>query len=193
MIIDFVSIIRDDTGARIAARVRLEREARDWTLEHLAARAGVSRAMISKIERFEASPTAATLVRLAGAFDLTLAGLLAGGEEARGPLVRAADQPRWRDPATGYLRRQIFGRPGHPVEMVRIELPAGARVGFPASSYARIRQLVWVMKGRMVIEEGAQRHQLAAGDCLAFGTPADTTFANESANACTYLVAIARS
>jgi len=53
--------------------------------------------------------------------------------------------------------------------------------------------LVWVMKGRLVIEEAAQRRELAAGDCLAFGAPADTTFANESANACTYLVALARS
>ncbi len=171
----------------------MEREARDWTLEELAARSGVSRAMISKIERCEASPTAVILVRLAGAFDLTLGALLARAEEPRGPLVRAADQALWRDPATGYLRRQIFERPDHPVELVRIELPAGARVGLPASSYARIRQLVWVMKGRLVVEEASQRRELAAGDCLAFGTPADTTFANESASACTYLVAIARS
>ena len=149
--------------------------------------------MISKIERCEASPTAVILVRLAGAFDLTLGGLLARAEETRGPMVRAAEQPLWRDPASGYLRRQIFERPDHPVELVRIELPAGARVGLPASSYARIRQVVWVMKGRLVIEDGVARHELAAGDCLAFGTPMDTTFANESAHACTYLVAIARS
>jgi len=132
-------------------------------------------------------------VRLAGAFDLTLGGLLARAEEPRGPIVRGAEQPRWRDPATGYLRRQIFERPDHPLELVRIELPAGARVGLPASSYARIRQLVWVMKGRLVVEEAGQRRELAAGDCLAFGPPANTTFANQSASACTYLVAIARS
>ena len=189
----FLSMIEDDAGAQIAARLRLERERRDWTLEHLAARSGVSRAMISKIERCEASPTAVILVRLAAAFDLTLGGLLARAEASRGPLVRAADQPRWRDPATGYLRRQIFTRADHPVELIRVELPAGARVGLPSSSYARIRQVVWVMKGRLVIEEAAQRYELAPGDCLAFGTPADTTFANQSANACTYLVAIARS
>ncbi|HUY26654.1 MAG TPA: hypothetical protein VMV27_04470 [Candidatus Binataceae bacterium] len=49
------------------------------------------------------------------------------------------------------------------------------------------------MKGRLAIEEAAQRRELAAGDCLAFGAPADTMFANESANCCTYLVVIARS
>jgi uncharacterized cupin superfamily protein len=50
--------------------------------------------------------------------------------------------------------------------------------------------LVWVLKGKLVIEVTAQRRELAAGDCLASGTPADTTFANESANACIYLVAM---
>jgi transcriptional regulator with XRE-family HTH domain len=187
-----MSTITETTGAQIAARLRLERDARGWTLEDLAARANVSRAMISKIERREASPTAASLVRLAGAFDLTLGGLLARAEGPSERLVRAADQPLWRDPATGYLRRQVFQRPDHPAELIRVELPPGARIGLPASSYARIRQLVWVMKGRLVIEEGAARRELAAGDCLGFGPPANTTFANETAKPCVYLVAVAR-
>ncbi len=148
--------------------------------------------MISRIERCEASPTATVLVRLAGAFDLTLAGLLARAEGDADRLVRSADQPVWRDPASGYLRRQIFERADHPVELVRVEMPAGARVGLPASSYARIRQVVWVLDGELVIEEGAVRRELAAGDCMGFGPPADTTIANESARTCTYLVVVSR-
>jgi transcriptional regulator with XRE-family HTH domain len=188
-----VSITVDDSGVRIADRVRLEREARGWTLADLAARSGVSRAMISKIERCEASPTATLLVRLASAFDLTIGGLLARAERDTDRLVRAADQSVWCDPASGYLRRQIFERTDHPIELVRVDLPAGARVGMPAASYARIRQLVWVLEGELVIEEGDTRRELAAGDCLGFGPPADTTFVNESAETCTYVVIVARS
>ncbi len=55
-------------------------------------------------------------------------------------LSRAAAQPVWRDPETGYLRRQVFSRPDHPVELVRVELPAKQSVTLPASSYAHIRQ-----------------------------------------------------
>jgi transcriptional regulator with XRE-family HTH domain len=188
-----VSIKLDQPGSRIADRLRLEREARGWTLADLAARSGVSRAMISKIERCEASPTATVLVRLAGAFDLTLGGLIARAEGDAERLVRSADQSVWRDPASGYLRRQIFERTDHPIELVRVELPAGARVGMPAASYARIRQVVWVIEGDLVVEEAGARRELEAGDCLGFGPPADTAFVNESGKSCIYLVIVARS
>jgi len=185
--------IVDDAGARLARQIRLEREARGWSLADLAERAEVGKATISKIEREEASPTAVILVRLAGAFGLTLAGLLLRAEGEGKLLSRAADQPVWRDPETGYRRRQVFSRPDHPLEIARIELPAGKKVSLPASSYAHIRQAIWVMDGELAIVDGGERHVLAAGDCLGFGPPSDVTLANESAKPCTYVVALARS
>jgi len=133
------------------------------------------------------------LVRLASAFHLTLAGLIARAEGETDRLVRAEDQSVWRDPASGYLRRQIFERSDHPIELVRVELPPGACVGMPASSYARIRQVVWVLEGALVLDEAGTRRELAAGDCLGFGPPADTTFVNPSDSVCTYVVIVARS
>jgi transcriptional regulator with XRE-family HTH domain len=188
-----MSTIDDIAETRLAERLKLDREARGWSLADLAERSGVSRAAISKIERGESSPTAGLLVRLADAFDLTLAGLLARAEGEADRLSRAADQPLWRDPASGYLRRQVFERADHPVELVQVELPAGAHVGFPAASYRRIRQLVWVLEGELIIDEGGARSHLVAGDCLAFGPPCDAAFINESGRTCSYLVAVARS
>ena len=186
--------IVDNISAQIARRIRLERDARGWSMADLAERSSVSKATISKIEREEMSPTAMTLVRLAGAFDLTLAGLLlrAEGRGEQERLSRAADQPVWRDPATGYLRKQVFSRPDHPLELVQVELPAGQRVVLPASSYAHIRQIVWVQVGDLIILEGGERHELGAGDCLEFGPPSEVTLANETAASCIYLVALAR-
>src|SRR5258708_18274778 len=88
----------DESSGQIARRLRLERDIRSWSLAELAERSSVSKATISKIERGEASPTAVILVRLASAFDLTLAGLLLRAEGEGKRVSRAAEQPLWRDP-----------------------------------------------------------------------------------------------
>src|SRR5262249_61830491 len=132
-----MSTIVDDLDTRLGARIKLEREGRGWSLTDLAQRSGVSRAMINKVERGEASPTASLLGRLSGAFGLTLSVLLARTEVNRtGRLVRADDQPRWIDPATGYVRRQVAPAPGSdlPLDLVQVELPAGASGGFSAAA-----------------------------------------------------------
>jgi transcriptional regulator with XRE-family HTH domain len=185
--------IIDDVSARLAQRLRLERDSRGWSLAEVAERSGVSKATISKIERAEVSPTAVVLVRLAGVFDLTLAGLMLRAEGQGERLSRAGDQPVWRDPETGYLRQQVFSRPDHPIEIIRVELPPRQRVTLPSSSYAHIRQAVWVQAGALVIVEAGERHQLGSGDCLGFGSPSEVTFANETAEPCMYVVALARS
>ena len=188
-----MTTIVDDVSDRIARRLRLERDSRGWSLADLAERSGVSKATISKIERAEASPTAVVLVRIAGAFDLTLAGLMLRAEGQGERLTRSSDQPIWRDPETGYLRKQVFNRPDHPLEIIQVELPAGKRVVLPASSYARIRQAVWVESGSLVIIEAGKRHELGTGDCLGFGAPSEVAFANETTTPCVYVVVLARS
>lgn len=185
--------IVDEFSQRLARRLLLERDSRGWSLAELAERSGVSKATISKIERAEVSPTAVILVKLASAFDLTLAGLMLRAEAPSERVSKANEQPLWRDPETGYLRRQVFIRPDHPVELVTVEMPPRRSVTLPASSYAHIRQLLWVQSGTLTIIEGTERHVLAAGDCLGFGPPIDNTFANESDAPCTYVVALARS
>src|SRR5205085_8239521 len=123
-----VSTLLDDITLKIAARVRGGRTARRWSLDDLAERASVSKAMISKIERAEASPTAALLGRLSGAYGLTLSSLLAEAEAERHGPLRCRDQAIWQDPATGYVRRQISASRKMPIELTEVVLPAGASV-----------------------------------------------------------------
>jgi len=188
----------DPMGPLIAARVRREREQRGWSIAVLADVSGVSRAMISKVERAEASPTAALLGRLSGAFGLTISTLLARAEAdgGGGRLMPASEQAVWTDPDTGYVRRAL-SPPGADPELVHIELPPGREVLYPPSSYAFMRgHCVWVMSGELVIHEDEVEHHLKSGDCFAFDLTIERTYAYANPSAkrpARYVVALTRS
>ncbi|HVH82446.1 MAG TPA: XRE family transcriptional regulator [Stellaceae bacterium] len=191
-----MSIIIDDLDARLGARIKTEREVRGWSLSDLAQRSGVSRAMINKVERGEASPTASLLGRLSGAFGLTLSTLLARTESAAsGRLMRATDQMLWRDPATGYIRRHIAPAPGSdlPLDVVKVDLPAGASVSFPAASRSFTRETIWVLDGCLTFLEEEIEYRLAPGDCLETAQATSSTFRNDTDRPCTYVVIVLRS
>src|SRR6202000_3154784 len=69
-----------DSMTAFGERLRAERHGRGWPIERLAAASGVSRAMISKIERGESSPTAVVLGKLSAALELSVSELLGPGE-----------------------------------------------------------------------------------------------------------------
>nr|WP_029004653.1 helix-turn-helix domain-containing protein [Azorhizobium doebereinerae] len=180
----------------LARRVRQEREARGWSLAECAERSGVSRAMISKIERAEASPTAELLNRLATALGLTLAAIFADPEADADPaatrLARRAAQGEWRDPATGYLRRTVTppGAPG--AKIVEVEFPAHGRVVFDTVADIGIAQQVWMLEGEMELTLAGETHRLAAGDCLAMTLSQPVAFANPAGRPARYAVVLAR-
>jgi transcriptional regulator with XRE-family HTH domain len=184
--------IPNDISSTIGRRIHSERALRDWSLAELADRSDVSKAMLSTIERGKTSPTAALLVRIAAAFGMTLSTLIARAELQGGGLLRENDQLVWRDPATGYVRRHLSPVSDMPLELIRVQLPAGAKVSFPAASYAFIRQQIWLLSGRLEFTEGDIVHSLEPGDCLALGVPSDCTFHAPGPDAADYLVALAR-
>jgi transcriptional regulator with XRE-family HTH domain len=189
-----LTIVDSQIEATLAARLRKERETRGWTLADLALRSNVSRAMISKVERAEASPTAGVLGRLSAAFGLTLSQLFARVDgEVRGWLSRAAEQPAWRDPQTGFLRRSLSPPGNSPMELVWGELPAGAEVTYSAAAYAFIvDQQIVVFDGQLTVVQGDAAHDLECGDCLRLGPPQPVSFHNRSSAQCRYLVAVLR-
>jgi transcriptional regulator with XRE-family HTH domain len=181
-----------DTETRLAARLRGLRTGRGLTLEALAERAGVSRSTISLIERGASSPTAAVLDRLAAGLGVTIASLFA--DEPRpdaSPLVRREDQPTWRDPATGYVRRNLSPNVPSPIELVEVVLPPGARVSYDAVSRAvGISQQVWLLEGRLALTVGDVTHRLDVGDCLAMRLDRPIVFQNPARHRARYLVAL---
>jgi transcriptional regulator with XRE-family HTH domain len=184
--------VSDPLSASLAATLTAARRERALSVNALAERSGVSRAMIGKVERSEAQPTAALLGRLSAALGMTLSELVARAEGGERRLARVAQQPTWTDPETGYRRRAVSPVSGGPLELVEVELPAGAEVSFGADTYAFRHQQIWVLEGLLVFREGATEHELAAGDCLQLGPPSPCTYANGTREPVRYLVALSK-
>jgi transcriptional regulator with XRE-family HTH domain len=198
--IDTMSIMEEtasDLNRRIAERVRELRAARALSLDALAGQSGVSRSMISLVERGESRPTAVVLEKLAAGLGVTLASLFdapaAAARAPAGPVSRREDQPQWRDPASGYLRRNV-SPPGvpQPMRIVEVHFPPGGRVAFEnAGRDARVHQQIWVLEGTMDVTLGDERYRLREGDCLAMQLDGPTMFHNPARKPARYAVVIA--
>jgi len=185
-----------ELNSLIARRVRELRAGRRLSLDALSRRSGVSRSMISLIERGKCSPTAVVLEKLSGGLGVTLASLFdapAASARPSGPVVRRDEQPRWRDPASGYLRRNVSPPDtGQPLQIVEVSFPAGARVAFENSARGlRVYQQVWMFDGTLDITAGEQRHRLRKGDCIAMQLDHPTMFHNPTRKAAHYAVVTA--
>lgn len=182
-----------ELNERIATRVRDLRARQRLSLDALAGKAGVSRSMISLVERAESNPTAVVLEKLAAGLGVTLPALFEGGLETRpGPVSRRKEQQQWQDPASRYRRRNVSpaGLP-QPMRIVEVHFPAGARVAFEAGVRdVPVHQQIWVLKGTMEITWGKERYRLHEGDCLAMQLDGPTMFHNPTRKPARYAVVI---
>ena len=183
----------DDINQRISSQVRRLRAAAGLSLDALATKTGVSRSMLSLIERAECSPTAVILERLAVGLNVTLATLfevVTESEIASEPVQRRACQSEWRDPETGYVRRNLS--PPHvsqPMQLVEIEFPAKARVVFESQGRdVAIYHQFFMLEGTIEITYANQCHRLKAGDCLALKIEGVNVFENPTRKPARYLV-----
>lgn len=183
----------------IPRRLREERMRRGLTLEQLAALAGVSRAMISKIERGQSSPTAVLLSRLADAMGLSLSALMSEPRAANPAIRRLQEQPLWTDPETGYVRSLVSPPSnkgqndgsddnGGDVEIVAVELPAGKTVRFAATESLHAQDQILLLQGQLTLTGDNMVFELQPGDCVRISSMHTTTFDNPGAHSARYLV-----
>lgn len=181
----------DPLDRAIGERVRALRTGRGLTLEVLADKSGVSRAMLSRIERGESNPTAQLLGRVCAGLDVTLSALFAETERAVSPLSRRADQTAWRDPGSGYVRRVVTPpNCGAAADIVDVEFPPGASVTMESSRTPALDQQIVLLAGRMEITTGDTTHRLEAGDCLFMPLGQPVFFHNPGTKAAHYLVVV---
>lgn len=179
------------SSGRLGVRVKDLRKEAGLTLDELAGRSGVSRAMISKLERGEKNPTLVIAARLAEGLGVSLS-RLAGVEERREVvLVPRERRMVLRDPETGFERQSLsptFAARG--VEFLRNVVPEGSTSGdFPAHRKG-VEEHIVVEKGELKATLGGEEYLLRQGDALFFEADVPHRFDNAGRGECAYYLVI---
>ncbi|MBL9137116.1 MAG: helix-turn-helix transcriptional regulator [Verrucomicrobiales bacterium] len=181
-------------SSHLCRRVRDLRKDRGWSLEQLAAASGVSRSMLSQIERNEANPTLAVTFRIAQAFGMTLAELLeTPGAQSSIQTIRGNDKAHlFRSDPDCQIRTLSPLNLEKDVEFYEIRLgPGGALRSAP--HFTGTREYLTVLKGRVQVESGGDKEELGAGDSASFRADVPHAIINSGrTEALAYLVDIYR-
>lgn len=162
---------RSDIHARLAASLRAARKSKGLSLDAVAKLSGVSRSMVSQIERGESSPTVATLWNLTQALQVDFAGLLEGRPAPGIEVVRLGAAPVIEGRGQG-LRIRILS-PAEAVgehEVYELRFAEGGELQSDPHSPG-CREHLTVIDGSLSVVSGTEEARLSAGDTARY--PAD--------------------
>lgn len=179
------------TTTDLSRSLKSQRQKNNLTLDQLAGRSGVSRAMISKIERGEATPTTSVLGKLAEALDLSITQLV-GGTARSGPvMIPAARQPVFQEAETGFVRRSLSPLyRGRGIDLALNTLPPGGRTGPFPSHRPGVEEHLYVQSGSVRIHVGEESWDMQAGDYLFYPADRDHVFENTGDTDAVFLIVI---
>jgi transcriptional regulator with XRE-family HTH domain len=182
-------LVEDVSAGRLGARVRDLRRERGWTLEHLAERSGVSRAMISKLERGEKNPTLVVAAKVAEGLGVSLSRLVGIEERRRVVVVPREGRMVMRDPDTGF-ERQLLSPSFGGLEFIRNVVPEGSTSGEFPPHRRGVEEYVVVEKGRLRVVLDGEEHVLEEGDAAYFEADVEHRFDNAGVGECSYYLVI---
>jgi transcriptional regulator with XRE-family HTH domain len=182
-------MMEDVSSGRVGERVRGLRHERGWTLEVLAERSGVSRAMISKLERGEKNPTLVVAAKVAEGLGVSLSQLVGIEERRRVVVVPRGRRTTMRDPETGF-ERQLLSPSFGELKFIRDVVPDGSTSGEFPPHRRGVEEYLVVEKGRLRVVLGGEEYVLDEGDGAYFEADVTHRFDNAGRGECSYYLVI---
>jgi transcriptional regulator with XRE-family HTH domain len=169
----------DDIGSQLSRRVRELRNEKGWSLEALARISGVSRSMLSQIERNQANPTLAVTLRIARAFEVELGDLVPNPDATSLiEVVRAGDRAyHYRSDGDCRIRTLSPLHMEKDVEFYEVRLAQGGSLR-SAAHFKGTREFLTVQKGKLRVESGGYIEDLNAGDSASYRADVDHALIN---------------
>lgn len=163
----------------LGARVRALRLRADLTLDELARRSGISKAMLSKIENNLTQPTVTRIGRLAESLDVTITQLIGGRERRHILHLPKAAQAVIRDSRSGYIRRSLSPLfPSRGIDFVEGRLRKGASTGSFVPHAHGVEEMLVVSQGRIRVILDDASYELEEGDSIYFEADVEHQFDN---------------
>lgn len=177
-------------AAAIGARVRQERQGRGWTLDQLAASAGVSRRAVVNVEQGVANPSVGTLLRISDALGIGLPALVAPPAPRPVTVTRAGEGAALWTGENGGRGVLVAGtEPPDVAELWDWSLAPGDRHGSEAH-VAGTKELLQVRAGTVSLVVADHAYTLAAGDAVSFPGDVAHAYANEGRSVVRFSLAV---
>jgi transcriptional regulator with XRE-family HTH domain len=182
-----------DTAAlalAIGARVREERQSRRWTLDQLAASAGVSRRMVVNVEQGAANPSVGTLLRISDALGVGLPALVERPQPKPVKVTRHGEGAAlWSSESGGRAVLVAGTEPPDVVELWDWILGPGDQHTSEAHT-AGTKELVQVQQGLITVKVAEESVTLDAGDAVAFPGDVAHAYANPGTQPARFSLAV---
>lgn len=174
-------------GEIIGVNLRNLRKDRNLTLGQLSKISGISKAMLSEIEKGTSNPTINTLWKLANGLNVPYTRLMKEIEEAS-VIIKKSDISVQADNNEHYRIYCYFkSNTVRNFELFYVELDGGyskSSVGHPANA----EEYIYVINGELILQTEEKEHVLSEGDAIAFDSSVQHTYINKKNETATFIV-----
>ncbi|KLU60747.1 HTH-type transcriptional repressor RghR [Peptococcaceae bacterium CEB3] len=175
---------------QIGQTLRVLRRRKQLTLEQVSDLSGVSKPMLSQIERGETNPTVVTLWKIATGLRVPFSTFLEDLDNPEVTVMRASSQRIVVDDEGQYVVRSIMAlKTIQPTDLFHVHLERGCAHKAEAHG-SNVTEGVWIQQGRLTLAIGGKTYALAAGDALHFAANVEHTYINPGGSDCEFLVVL---
>lgn len=159
----------EGASEHLCRRLKELRMERGWSLDALGNASGVSRSMLSQIERNRANPTLAVAFRIARAFGMSLGELVeTPGATSSIMVIRASDHAyHYRSDRDCQIRTLSPLNLEKDVEFYEVQLKEGGALR-SSPHFEGTREFLTVQKGKIRIESADDAEELERGDSVSY-------------------------
>jgi len=171
--------------------VKQARMEKRLSLKELSDKTGVSRSMLSQIEREEKNPTIQIACQIAEGLNVTLSQLLDQQDEKEIIIIRKVDRQILRDEYSGFERHLLSPSfPSKGIEFILNILPTQAETGIFPSHKHGVYEFITVVQGKLQAVLGVETYELDEGDSIYFDANLGHRFVNIGTMDCIYYLVI---